>query len=293
MTGVLFAAIAALSWTVFNFTLKTAFRDASVFKATAVATGLNALFVTVVSLLIIPPAEFVPKNADTILYLGLAGVFHVGLARAFFYTAIHRLGPCRATPFAMSYPIVTALTAAWFLGEPVTAAIIGGLVLLLGGIALIVQADPARPETGQSAAPSWRIVGWACAATTALLWGIAATFFKKAALEVHPLAVTSIALWVGFGVSFLISRWMDPEGRVSGNAWRWLLLSAALQTIAVPCYVLAFTHTLAVRVSAIVSIQPFLAIPIGWLIMREAENITSRLAVGAALVIGGTILVIL
>jgi drug/metabolite transporter (DMT)-like permease len=293
MTGILFAAIAALAWTFFSFAMKTALRDASVFKAAAGVTGLNAMFVTIVALFIISPVDFVPKNTDTIFYLGLAGVFHVGLARIFFYTAIQRLGPSRAIPMAMSYPVVTAVTAAWFLGEPVTAAILGGLALLLGGIVLIVQADPARPGTEQSAAPSWRIVGWASAAITALLWGIAATFFKKAALGVHPLAVTSVSLWVGFTVSFLISRWMDPKGRVPGSSWRWLLLSAALQTIAVPFYVLAFTHTLAVRVTAIVSIQPFLAIPIGWLIMREAENITPRLAIGATLIVGGTILVIL
>ena len=71
-----------------------------------------------------------------------------------------------------------------------------------------------------------------------------------------------------------------------------MAISAALQAISIPFYTLAFTLTLAVRVTAIVSAQPLLAIPIAWLFMRESENITPRLIAGATLTVGGTILVI-
>ncbi|MFC1491265.1 DMT family transporter [Nitrospinota bacterium] len=292
-TGILFATIAALAWTVFSFAMKMALRDASVLKAAAAVNGLNAALVTAVSLLLIPPAAFVPENTGTVLNIVLAGGLHIGLARLFFYTAIQRLGPNRAMPIAMSYPIVTALSAAFMLGEAITGRILAGLLLLLAGITLIVRAEPAQPDTVHSASPSWKAFGWASAGITSLLWGVAAIYFKKAALGVHPLAASAYALWFGFVVALLIASWMDPRGALSSISWRWLVFSACCQTVAVPFYIFAFTHTLAVRVTAIVSAQPLLAIPIGWLLMREAENISPRLIAGAALVVFGTLLVIL
>ena len=193
----------------------------------------------------------------------------------------------------MSYPIVTALLAAFMLGEGITLRILTGLLLLLVGITIIVRAEPARPDPDQPSSPAWKALGWACAGVTALLWGIAAIFFKKAATGIHPLAAATYALWFGFIVAALIAKWMDPASRFSALPWRWLTLSAACQTLAVPFYIFAFTHILAVRVTAIVSAQPFFAIPIGWFFMREAENISPRLIAGAALAVSGVLLVIL
>lgn len=292
-TGIIFAVIASFSWAIFAFTIKYALDGASVLKTAAGVNGLNALTVTIVTLSIIPPSAFIPEHSETYIHLGLAGLFHIGLSRIIFYTAIHRLGPNRSIPVAMSYPIITALTSAWLLREAATGRIFIGLILLLAGITFIVRADAPRSQTDENTAVSWRLVGWVCAGATSLLWGVAATFFKKAALDIHPLAVSSIALWIGFIVSFIAARLLDPGGIVPARSWRWILVSACCQTVAVPFYILAFTHTLAVRVTAIVSAQPLLVIPIGWLIMRESENITLRLIFGATLVVGGTILVII
>ncbi|MBT3350952.1 MAG: DMT family transporter [Nitrospinaceae bacterium] len=292
-TGIVFAIIASFSWAIFAFTIKYALDGASVLKTAAGVNGLNAITVTIVTLLIIPPSAFIPEHNETYIHLGLAGLFHIGISRIIFYTAIDRLGPNRSIPVAMSYPIITALTSAWLLGEAITWQIFFGLILLLAGITFIVNADAPRTQKDKNTAATWRLVGWVCAGFTSLLWGVAATFFKKAALDMHPLAVSSIALWIGFIVSFFAARLLDPEGVVPARSWRWILVSACCQTAAVPFYILAFTHTLAVRVTAIVSAQPLIVIPIGWLIMRESENITPRLIAGATLAVGGTILVII
>jgi drug/metabolite transporter (DMT)-like permease len=292
-TGVLFATIAALSWTVFTFSMKIALSGASVLKAAAAVNGLNALLVSAVALFFLPLAAFVPAGAGTAIHILLAGFLHIGMARLFFYTAIQRLGPSRAIPVAMSYPIVTALLAAFMLGEGVTLRIIAGLALLLAGITIIVRAEPARPDPAQPTGPGWKTTGWICAGVSSLLWGFAAIFFKKAAAGVHPLAAAVYALWIGFIVAALIARWMDPAAKFSALPWRWLAISAACQTVAVPLYIFALTQILAVRVTAIVSAQPLFALPIGWFFMREDENISPRLIAGAALSVSGVLLVIL
>ncbi|MBI2179103.1 MAG: EamA family transporter [Candidatus Tectomicrobia bacterium] len=77
------------------------------------------------------------------------------------------------------------------------------------------------------------------------------------------------------------------------RAWPWLLAASLFQATAVPAYNYALKHTLAVNVTAIVSAQPLIAIVIGWLFLREAENITARLCAGALLTVAGTLIVVL
>ena len=59
-----------------------------------------------------------------------------------------------------------------------------------------------------------------------------------------------------------------------------------------PFYNFALIHTMAVRVTAIVSAQPLIVLLLGWLLLRETENITPRLVLGALLTVAGTIVVI-
>jgi uncharacterized membrane protein len=63
--------------------------------------------------------------------------------------------------------------------------------------------------------------------------------------------------------------------------------------MAIPFYNSAFTYTFAVHVTALASAQPLIAIPMGLIFMREAENITSQLIAGVVLAVGGTLLVII
>lgn len=293
--GLLFATIASLAWAAFSFLVKMALRDAPVLRVTACLTTLNALLVTLIALAAIPHAAFVPKAGKTLLWVLLAGVFHIGISRSFFYLAIHRLGPNRSVPVAMSYPFVTALLAWPLLGEPLTLRVLLGLAILLLGISFIVRSAPAQSE-GPPPFPGWRTLGWIAAGVTSVLWGVSAIFFKRASLDIHPFAVASLALMVGAVVAWMIAF---GEAARSGfpaiprRAWPWLLAASVFQATAVPSYNYALKHTLAVNVTAIVSAQPLIALIIGWLFLRESENITPRLCAGALLAVAGTLVVVL
>ncbi|MBI3026326.1 MAG: DMT family transporter [Candidatus Tectomicrobia bacterium] len=293
--GLIFATVAALAWSAFSFLVKMALRDAPVLRVTACLTTLNALLVTLFALSAIPHASFVPRSEKTFVWVLLAGIFHIGISRSFFYVAIHRLGPNRSVPVAMSYPFVTALFAWPLLGEPLTLRILLGLAVLLLGIFFIVRSAPARAE-GPPPSPGWRTLGWIAAGVTSILWGISAIFFKRASLDIHPVAVASFALMAGAVVAWMIAfgeavrSGLPPIPR---RAWPWLLAASLFQATAVPAYNYALKHTLAVNVTAIVSAQPLIAIVIGWLFLREAENITARLCAGALLTVAGTLIVVL
>ena len=294
--GIFLASIASTSWAVFVYFIKRALMNAPVLKVTAAMTGVNAALVTLIAVFFISAEDFRGVTVTTFAFAFLAGFFHIGISRSFYYRAIHRIGPNRSIPIALTYPVITAVGASFMLGETPTLSIFIGLVILLIGITLIVQAEPSREPEAKAHGARWKLFGWISAGVTSLLWGVAAVFFKKASLNLHPLATAAIALWVGAATASLLMALdrggEESRGPIPASAWRWIFAAAACQAIAVPLYNFAFVHTLAVRVTAIISAQPLIVLALGWLFLREVENITPRLVLGALLTVGGTIIVI-
>ena len=293
--GVLLASVASAAWAVFVYFIKRALMNAPVLKVTAAVTSVNAALVTLIAIGFISKTDFQGVTATTLMFAFLAGFFHIGISRSFYYRAIHRIGPNRSIPIALTYPAITAVGASFTLGETPTISIFTGLAILLIGITLIVQAEPSRETEAEAHGARWKLFGWFSAGVTSLLWGVAAIFFKKASLNLHPLATAAIALWVGAATAMLLmvlDRGEESRGPIPASAWRWIFAAAVCQTIAVPFYNFAFVHTLAVRVTAIISAQPLIVLLLGWLFLREMENITPRLVLGALLTVVGTIVVI-
>lgn len=294
--GILLAMVTTVSWAGASFTIKPALRYVAVPKATATMTILNASLVSLVTLLFVPLAAFRPVKWETWVFVFLAGALHFGISRVFMNAAIHRIGPNRTIPVANSFPLVTAFLATFALGEPLTVRILLGLALLLMGITLIVRARPAMNEPTHVTTTSRSISGWVFAGLTALLMGVSAVFFKNASLHLPPLVVSTLALWVGTGIAWLIvgaTKKHTPQGPIPRRAWGWIIACAVCQSMAIPFYNTALTYTFAVHVTALASAQPLIAIPMGLIFMREAENITPQLIAGVVLAVGGTLLVII
>ncbi len=294
--GVLLGAIASAAWAVFVYFIKRALMNAPVLKVTAAVTTTNAVLVTLIAIGFISIDDFQGATKSTLMFAFIAGFFHIGISRSFYYRAIHRIGPNRAIPIALTYPVVTAVGASFMLGETPTISIFTGLAILLVGITLIVQAEPSRDAESSEHGARWKLFGWISAGVTSLLWGVAAIFFKKASLNLHPLATTVIALWVGSATATLLmalDRGEESRGSIPASAWMWIFAAAVCQSIAVPFYNFAFVYTLSVRVTALVSAQPLIVLVLGWLFLREMENITPRLVLGALLTVAGTIFVII
>jgi drug/metabolite transporter (DMT)-like permease len=294
--GILFATIATLSWAGANFCIKPALRDVAVPKATATVTILNALFVALVTLIFVPLPAFSSVKSETWFFIIIAGTLHFGVSRVCMNAAIYRIGPNRTIPVANSFPLVTAFLATLALGEPLTVRTLLGLAFLFSGLTLIVRAKPAVNEPGRQPNSRRIIAGWIFAGLTSLLMGVSAVFFKKASLDLHPLVVSTLTLWTGAAVAWLIAgapKSKGPQGTTRSRAWRWLLATAVCQSVAIPFYNAALTKTLAVHVTSLASAQPLIAIPIGLIFMREAENISPQLIAGVVFAVCGTLLVII
>jgi len=80
-------------------------------------------------------------------------VFGTVLAFVLFYEGVSRIGPSRATAFALLVPIFGVLGSVLVLGESIGAGTIVGGVAILGGLWLVQKPSPAREP-----APKGRLV---------------------------------------------------------------------------------------------------------------------------------------
>ena len=106
-------------------------------------TLLTTIVLTPVALATAPmPAfDWHPRFVALLLYLGIPGT-----AVAYWAVAMaSRHLPAVTTSLGLlATPVVSVITAAWWLGEPVTLPLVVAIVLVLGGVALGVTGSPAR-----------------------------------------------------------------------------------------------------------------------------------------------------
>ncbi|MBI3025972.1 MAG: DMT family transporter [Candidatus Tectomicrobia bacterium] len=294
-TGLMFAAFALLAWSSLSFFIRAAMKGAPLLQATATTTTCNAILMIPVVWWLLPAPALRPSKPGTYLLLVLIAFFMIALSRLTYYFAIRRIGPSRSIPVAANTPAVTALLAALFLGEPLSPRIFVGLALFAAGVTIVVRAGPSG-AAGGAASRRDMILGYLAAGVTTFIWSSTGVMMKAAGKDMPPMAVAAVAIWMGAPMAWLIAWKFEPglsPGRIPAGNWRWVLCAAVCQTVAIPSYSIAMGHTLAVNVSSITSLQPLLVILLAHLFLRDAENVTWRLALGSGMTVAGTLTVVL
>jgi uncharacterized membrane protein len=73
------------------------------------------------------------------LFYGLAGIISFAVGHYLYYTAINKSGAALSASLVSTYPLLTVLMAALFLGEPLTVRNgVGTLLIVIGGLVLLV-----------------------------------------------------------------------------------------------------------------------------------------------------------
>lgn len=90
--------------------------------------------------LAIPGALLVPKTAPSSAAVGsllALGLLSTGVAYLMFFELLERVGPTKTTTVTYLIPVVGMLAGAVMLGEPLTAGMLVGLVLVLASVLLV------------------------------------------------------------------------------------------------------------------------------------------------------------
>lgn len=255
----------------------------------------NALTCSIVSLttsavifwILVP--FFVPLSTlwtPAIGYFIAAGFFAPAIGQTLGYVGIERIGVARSMPIVNSAPMFSSIFAVLFLGEVwVLQNVIGTGLVILGVIVL---------SSGQPADGQWRKLDIVYPILAALAFGISTTL-RKSGLMVVQRPILAAAVTVGTGLFVLLAIVQMQGGRrvliLSRQNAGWLFAAALVNTAAILSVFSALNVGQVVRVEPLIACNPLLSLLWAAILLREIERLSARVIIGAAVTVGGTVLV--
>ena len=208
-----------------------------------------------------------------------------GLGDTLYFAGIRVLGVARAFPVAMAAsPLFTIALAALLVGEAITATVLLGAVLTIGGIVLIAARRQESKVTGRSSPMGLWIVLLA-----ALLWAASTVLLRAVAEGVSPPVVSSVRMPAAAVFALLLAQ---GSGRLQaprhyGGRSLVVLGIAGLLGVGVGSvlYVVAIQQAGAARTAILSSTAPLFALPLAAILLKE--RITPRMIAGTLMTMVG------
>ena len=133
IAGTLAVVAAAVCYAVSNIFAATRFSHVSPFVVVTGSSVTGALMLTPLAVFQLPSEMPSAKAASSVVALGVVGT---AIALLFFYRMLNRYGASRAALVTYLIPLVAIVYGVGLLDEPVSANVVAGLVLILGGVAV-------------------------------------------------------------------------------------------------------------------------------------------------------------
>lgn len=204
----------------------------------------------------------------------LRNAVHYG-AQYSWFVALTLIPLAQVVAIEFTMPIWTALLAAAFLGERLTAWKVFAVALGLAGVTLIV-----KPTSGAISA------GQAVALAAALGFAVSVTMTKSLTRTDGPVVIIFWMLVVQsvLGVVPALAVWRAP----SMTVWGWILVISFCGTFSHYCMARALAHADATAVVPMDFIRVPLTALAGWLVYAERVDLLT--VFGAALILSGNAL---
>jgi drug/metabolite transporter (DMT)-like permease len=282
--GGLYAVLCALSWAVIGMLVRSLAHTFNSVSLNAVRSTLGGVLILVWVVATGGLTGLTAMSWRAFVLLAISVLLAVWLGDTVFFESTRDLGLARAMTVSMSYPLVAALLAAFFLNEPLTPRLAVGSVLTLGGVVLTVVG-----ETRSTAAARERFwIGIGAATLASVAWAASVVALKPALAEVDAIQAQAVRLPVA-----AVLLWMTPWSwgglmalrRQSPHA-RWRLLAlGGLTAVSSILFVAGVRHAGVAVATVLSSTAPIFAIPLGLLFLNE--RVPAVAAVGATVTVLG------
>ena len=282
----LFALSNAFFFAFHNLLTKKGLRTSN--PATAVVSSLviNMIFLWGVSFVVAPLSS---HTGAAILIFVLVGFFQPGLTRLLTYKGIETLGIAITDPIRATTPLFSALVAILFLGEKLTLPIVVATLLIIAGIMLLSL------RGGSMKGISSIYILYPLAAS--LLAGCSQVLRKVGLAAVpHPFlaaAVTATSSFVVSVATLAIVEKNQETWKMNRQCFPYYLGAGVAVSIGMVSIYYALDLGKVTVVIPISSTGPFFSLIFSALFLRDVERVTSRIVLGAAMIIGGVLLITL
>lgn len=217
----------------------------------------------------------------------LAGLLAPGASQTFYVMAIRDLGPSRAAVLVGMAPLVSVTIALVVLGEPLTAPLLLGAVLIvLGGVAL--AGERVRPETFRGVGVVYALVCTAFFATRDNVVRSIAT-----GTDVPPQLAASVTIVTG-GVLMalvLLARRGPSAVADTRRALRPFALAGLVWGLSYASLFEAFYRGRVTVVSPLVATESLFGVLFAAIFVGRSELVGRHVVLGAMLIVGGGMLI--
>jgi drug/metabolite transporter (DMT)-like permease len=227
-----------------------------------------------------------PVPARSIAFLALSGILGIAVGDTFFFLALVRLGPRRASLMGALNPVAIGVAAAALLGERPTPGAWVGIVATTFGVGWVLW-ERSSAGRGPGSSPSgvcWGLLSVLCTAGAVLLAKVGVASVPTAhATWIRLLAGSAgLALW-GASRSRL-GGWVDPFRRGT-------LLAKVAAVVAVVVFggfwlsLVALKHIDAAVAGTLNATAPLFILPMSVVFMKE--KLSLRAVLGTGIAVGG------
>lgn len=288
------ATIAAVCFAVQFLSIRIGTEDSAVADAVLVTLLCNVALVV--------PAVVVRNwgrlselyTPTAVVAFGAAGIAGLGLARVFLFRSVKLIGASRTSPVAATNVLFATAFAAVVLGERVAALHLGGIVLVVGGIALLSWETASAEGSGSDSTIS-SVAALAYPLGAAVLIGAEPVLVSIGLAEgtgvIPGLAVMILAATLGYAGYWAVSR-PDRTLRGSDGVLGWYVVAGVAATGGFVSYLLALELTSVVVVMPILQTNPLLVTLLSAVFLpRRLERVTTRLVLAACVIVVGATIV--
>jgi drug/metabolite transporter (DMT)-like permease len=290
MTGALWATISGIGFGFFQAFNRRAGRAFDAYFSTFILIAISAVILAVASILMEDLRQL--SNAPLMAYInfGLAGALHFNIGWTFLVISQNKVGASRTAVLSGSSPLFALFISVMAFDEFLRLPVLAGIFMLMGGVYLVSATENA---TGKPGRMKWSDSMFGLG--TALCFSISPIFIRGG-LKDLPSPLLGVTIGMGFSaLAYGITLWFhrgrliqEPISRdalffqmaasafVGFSTWtRWIALDKAPVGV-----VLALGR---LNVPVVILLSPLL-------VGKAAENVTVRVWLGAALIVGGSII---
>lgn len=280
----LFALGTAFFFAVHNVLIKKGLRYSN--PATALITSLivNMIILWGASFVIVP-LEFL-TNRGIFIFI-LVGLFQPGLTRFLTYKGIETLGVAITDPIRAITPLFSAFLAILFLGERMTLPIFCATLLIISGVTLLSHRGGSVKKI--------RFLYILYPLLASLLAGLSQVL-RKFGLVAIPYPLLGAAVTVSFSlVVTLLTIWLSGKRQetllLNKESLPFFLAAGIVVSVAMGLIYYALYLGKVTVVIPIISTGPLFALTLSALFLRDVERVTTKIVIGACLIIAGVLLI--
>ncbi len=232
----------------------------------------------------VPLASF---RSHAVWYFLAGGIFAPGLGRTLTILGMERVGAARSVPIANTYPMIASILAVILMGERWTLQNFLGTSLVVLGVVILSRKESLNVQ--------WRKIDLIFPVMAAFAFAVSSNL-RKLGLLVEHLPIMGAAVTASTGLLLGLIMLQLHGGRkaivLSRRSFSWFFAAGISNTTAMVSVFYALSFGKVVTVEPLIGANPVLVIILSAIFLRDLESITSRIVVGAACTVAGSILVI-